>query len=415
MVKEVQKILDEILSIEQNNPFIEYIVNRIQLDNYRGWHVSQHNRYDLNDIEIILRNIYDVAGETYFEIPPGDYNQDDVLPEDFQKFQTIVSKINSKMGRGTINSLKKNFFPDLERMRFLIREKIKPHEEGQGIPHGRLTSSAVEFINAKYLIGKYKKFTDGIDNLFGNKISELAEMIHLSAYAGDKISIYEFMFIFSDNDEDIDKIGLLDSYRRLKKYQRNKIIKLVQKYADPKNFKGNKTSRRDFHNWKNQAQQIMSLLKTTVYFEVDLNKCFRLNIGRTGFFQEQKKRSVIPKREYFIFHQIEKRDKFELHHIVPISSARNKEEAKIVDDYRNLIYIHRSKHQIISQSGSRNVVLRIDPSEAIFSDLNNKHHIKTTNETDVLYAKKQSKVNKIAKYNTGLLRSIFEFEQSEKQ
>lgn len=409
--EETQKILEEILSIDENNLFLKYIVNRLRDNKYRGWHISQHNRYDLNDIELILRKIHDVAGVDYFAIPPGDYKRDAVLSGDFQNFQTIVNQINSEMGRGTINSLKKNFFPDLEGMGFLLREKIKPNKNSRPVLYGRLTPSAVEFINAGTLIDKYKKFTDGIDKLFGSKISELAEMIHLSDYVNDAISIYEFMFIFSDSNEDLDKIELLDSYRSLKKHERSKVIELVKKYATPENFEGNKTVLRDFHNWKNQAQQIMGLLKTTVYFEVDQNKFFRLNVGSTGFFQEPTKRSVIPKREYFTFHAVEKRDKFELHHIVPISSARNKEEAKMVDDYRNLIYIHRGKHKAISQNGDRNVVLTIDPNEAIFSDFENQESVKTTNERDALYTKEQSKVEKIAKYNTGLLQSIFEFER----
>ena len=406
-----QEILEEILSIDKDNFFLKYIVKRLTRDDYRGWHVSQHNRYDLGAIQTILREIYDVAGLERFGIPPGDYNANVVLSGGFQDFQKIVSQINAKLGKGTINSIKKNFFPDLERMGFLLREKIKPNKNSHPILYGSLTPSAVTFINAKKLIVKYKKFTDGIDKLFGSKISELAELIYLSDYANDIISIYEFMFIFSDKNEDFNKIGLLDSYRNLKKHEKSKVIDLVQKYANPDNFQGDKTDLRDFHNWKNQAQQIMGLLKTTVYFEVEQNKFFRLNIGSTGFFQEPGKRSAVPKREYFTFHSVEKKDKFELHHIVPISSARNKEEAKLIDDYRNLIYIHRSKHKVISRNRSRNVVLTIDPSEAVFSGFGDEESVKTKNERDALYTKEIKKIKKIAQYNAGLLKSIFEFEQ----
>ncbi len=263
------------------------------------------------------------------------------------------------------------------------------------------------------MIEKYKKFTDGIDKLLGSKISELAEMIYLSDYVDEKISIYEFMFIFSDISEDLDKIALLDSYRSLKEHEKEKLIELVKKYAKPDNFKGNKTTQRDFHNWKNQAQQIIRLMKLTVYFEVDQNKFFRLNVSNTGFFQESKKRSIIPKREYFKFHNVEKRDKFELHHIVPISSARNKEEAKKVDNHKNLIYIHRERHKRISQNRDKNVVLTIDPDEAIFSDFENKDIVKTDNGKDALYTKKTSKVEQMAEYNVVLLKSIFEFEKTQ--
>ena len=116
-------ILSKILSIKEGNHFLKYIVNRLQNDHYRGWHISQQNRYDLNDIETILCEIYQVSGKNYFAIPPGDYSKDEILTDEFKNFQTIVNKVKLKMGRGTINSLKKNFFPDMEKMQFLIREK----------------------------------------------------------------------------------------------------------------------------------------------------------------------------------------------------------------------------------------------------------------------------------------------------
>lgn len=405
-----EQILSKIVSINEDNLFLQYIVKRLRDDKYRGWHISQHNRYNLREIEMILRKIQEVAGTDSFAIPPGDYCRDTILTGDYQNFQTIVNSIKSEINKGTINSVKKNFFPDLEGMGFLVREKIKPNKNSSLALYGRLTPSAIKF-EAGTLIEKYKKFTDGIDKLFDSKISELAEMIHLSEYVNDAISIYEFMFIFSDNSEDLNKIELLDSYRSLKKHEKTKVKKLIEKYAQPGNFVGNKTAQRDFHNWKNQAQQIMSLLGATVYFEVDRNKFFRLNVGSTGFFQEPTKRSAIPKREYFTFHGVEKRDKFELHHIVPISSARNKEEAKMVDSYINLIYIHRGQHKQITQNGDKNVVLTIDPNEAIFSDFEDRNIVKAENKKDALYTKDTEKIKKIADYNIELLKSIFEFEK----
>ena len=400
-----QEVLEEISSIEEGNLFLEYIVKRVQRKDYRGWHISQHNRYDLDDIKIILSAIYKVVGKETFAIPPGDYHKNYTLSHEYKEYQIIVNLIKSEIGKGTINSIKKNFFPDLDRMGFLRRTQTP-----QGFSCGELTPSAVEFIEAKTLVDRYKKFTDGIDKLFGNTISELAEMIHLSDYSKELISIYEFMFILSDSSEEVDKIKILDSYRSLAKYKRKKVINLLKKYANPDNF-SDKSSARDFHNWKNQTQQIMNLLKTTVYFDVDKNKSFRLNSSReTGFFH-QPKRSEIPKREYFKFHQISKRNDFELHHIVPISSARNTEEARIVDDYRNLIYLHKNKHKEISRNRNENLVLSIDPDKAIFSDFDDKNKINAKNDADALYSKKNDKIEKLAKHNTDLLKSIFDFEK----
>ena len=402
------KILSDILSIKKSNAFLQYIVKRLRKNEYRGLHVSQHNRYDLHDIKNILEQIHSVCGTSYFAIPPGDYRSDSVLIGEFECFQIIVNHINSKIGRGTINSIKKNFFPDLEKMGFISRQKIK--KKSHFVLYGKLTSDACEFISAQSLVDKYKKFTDGIDKLFGNRISELAEIIHTSDYAKDVIDIYEFMFIFSDESENIDKIKLLDSYRSLKAFQITKIIDLIKRYANPENFYGNKTSQKDFHNWKNQAQQIFNLLKTTVYFEVDSNHCFRLNIGNTGFFQQSAIRSSIPKKEYFKFHQVSKRNNFELHHIIPISQARNGKEAKMIDDYRNLIYIYRKTHKEISKNRNRTVVLTIDPQNATFTDFDHKTIITAQNQKDALYSIDSIKTGEIQKHNSSLLLSIFEYD-----
>lgn len=402
-----EQILSEILSIDKNNSFLKYLVKRLRSKDYRGWHISQHNRYDRQDIEMILQEIHNVVGEYDFAIPPGDYKRDTSLPEKFQKYQTIVKQIHSKLNRVTINSLKKNFFPDLERMGFLIRKKNKSEKTSRAFFYGKLAPNAVKFLEAKDLFEKHKKFTDGIDKLFSNRISELCEMISLSAYAKYAISIYELMFIFSDYDQDVDKIELLDSYRSLGTRHRKKVINLVKKYAKPDNFEGDKTNRRDFHNWKNQTQQIMNLLKMTVYFKVVQNKFLRLNSTKIGFFPELK-RSVTAKIDYFSFHQVKKREKFELHHIVPFSCAQNTAEAKLIDDYRNLIYIHRNKHKEVSQDRDKYVVLSITSDEAIFYDFKDKERmVVTKNGKDALYSKKPSIVEKMQQHNVELLNAIF--------
>lgn len=410
MSRENTAILSDILTIEKDNLFLRYIVDRLKDDKYRGWHVSQHNRYDMYDIEKILQAIFDTVGKNYFAIPPGDYKQDCVLPNEYHSYREILSKIKSDMGRGTINSLKKNFFPDIKRMGFLVRNKIHLNGTSKQVWHGKLTPEAIEFIQAKKIIDKYKKFSDAIEKLFRGKISELAEIIDLSDYNTERFSIYEFMFIFSDEEANLDKIELLASYRALSKYQQNKTTELIQKYANPKNFMGNKTVKRDFHNWKNEAQQIFRLLGTTVYFNVDKNTCFGLNMTNTGFYSKPPSRSPTSKLQYFKSHQIEKRDGFELHHIVPIKFARNKKEAKSIDDYRNLIYIQRDKHREISQSGNKKVVLDISPDKSRFSDFDRVDIVEAENGKNTFYSRDTDKVRKMANYNIKLLKEIFDFD-----
>ncbi|MDA8002038.1 MAG: hypothetical protein MPL62_12220 [Alphaproteobacteria bacterium] len=411
-----ERFLDEILSVEEGNAFLQYIVSRLRGSDYRGWHVSQHNRYALAEIEIIVQAIHDVVGAGGdFAILPRDAKDYAGLPGEFADFAKILELSRKGMGKGTINSLKKNFFTDMDRMGFLDRSKKRRLRQfPRPVPHGKLTENALAFLGAKGdLMKKYKIFTDGIDRLFGNKISRLAETISLSDYATEAISIYEFMFILSDKSEDLDKIEILGAYRSLGKYQKKNVIKLIKRYADPDQF-GDKASKRDFHNWKNQIQQMMGLLKATVYFDVVPNRAMRMNALRldasdSGFFVQRPSRSATPKREYFSFHGVEKKERFELHHIVPFALARNKKEAKVIDDHMNLIYLQKAKHKQISENRNDNVVLDIDPNNAKFSDFDSNSTITATNKKDALYSDDAGKVKQVQRYNAGLLKSIFDY------
>lgn len=408
-----QKILRDILSIDKNNLFLKYIVKRLRSNQYRGWHISQHNRFGLTEVASILECIHEVVGEGDFAIPPGDYANDATLPKEFTPFLLIRDRIYSCLHKGTINSIKKNFFPDLDRMGLLERTKQNLiQDNARQVFFGKLSASAISLLNALDLFDKCKKYSDVVDRLLGHRVCALAERLSLSDYADTNISIYEFMFILSDTDEDLDKIQLLDSFRRLRQHEQQAVIELVQTYANPSNFSGNKTAKRDFHNWKNQAQQILCLMNNTVYFDVDQADFFRLNRSNTGFFQRPQQRSSTPKSRYFRFHNVAKQVDFELHHIVPFSAARNRREAERIDDYRNLIYIHKKVHRCISQNRTARVVLRIDPIKASFSAFkkgpaSHGRAVEVTNKHDALYSTAKKNTRTVDKYNTELLRSVY--------
>ena len=103
-------ILKQIQNLDPDNDFIRYIVKRVQQDDYRGVHISQHNRYDLDYIEIVILSINKIAGNKFFKIPPGDYkkNEGASLVQKYNPYKTIVDEINDKTERGTYNSIKKN-------------------------------------------------------------------------------------------------------------------------------------------------------------------------------------------------------------------------------------------------------------------------------------------------------------------
>ncbi len=62
--------LDAILTVAPDNAFIRYIVARLRGDDYRGMHVSQHNRLTLDFVGHVLDAIWRRAGTEPFAVPP---------------------------------------------------------------------------------------------------------------------------------------------------------------------------------------------------------------------------------------------------------------------------------------------------------------------------------------------------------
>lgn len=257
-------ILEDIRDIDRKNLFLEYIVDRVQSDDYRGWHVSQHNRKGTTkeEAESILKAIHRIAGEGEFDIPPGD-SGDEWSDGEYCEYRRIVCEIKENIGKGTLNSVKKNHFPDLERMGFMERGRL-----GNTIINGRLSSRAMEFVRADSEERKSRMFTDGIKRLFGERLTELINIMRCGSCAGEEISTCELMLIVSDERIGVErKMEMLNSFRDLEEGQQKNAERLIEKYADPANFPcGNKTDKRDFGNWENQTKQMIGLLQQTPYF-----------------------------------------------------------------------------------------------------------------------------------------------------
>jgi hypothetical protein len=411
-------ILTEIKNIDPDNKFINYIIKRIQVNNYRGIHVSQHNRYDLEYLKNIIQSIYDTVGSDVFEVPRGDYKHDftdDDLKSKFKDYKNIVDNLKKNTDKGTYNSLKKNLFVDMNRAGLLLRydKNMNVISGKKGVFYAKLSDTAIRFLNAN-IIEQYRIFTDCLDKLFEGFLSEFVDLLYSSPYKDDEISIYEFMFIFSDLSIDNDtKIVLLNEYRKLNQLKKDKLLDLIKKYANPDNFKGNKTNKRDFHNWKNETQQIFSLLGKTSYFQViELNGCkyIRLNIGDYGIFSvETFKRSYKPKKEYFAYHNIEKIPDFELHHIIPISKARNKKEVELIDNVKNLIYISVNKHKELTRNKNIHIALDLTKDVVIFANphYTKKDKITAKNKEDAYYSTDEKIINKLVEHNRKLLNMIY--------
>ena len=408
-----REILNSITAIKPDNLFLQYIVERIQDDNYRGLHISQHNRYDLERLTHILNGIYEVVENRQFRVPLGD--DEGVREADCGEYYRIVDAVNRRAGIGTINSLKKNFFVDFQRMGLLHRfDKKGGPINGRGhVYYAQLTKDAISLLTNPSIIERHKIFTDALDRLFADALTQLAETLYYSNYKNDPIGIYEFMLILSDDRPKIrdKKIALINSYRELERWQQEKAIELVKQYCNPENFPGNKTTQRDFGNWKNETQQIFTLLKNTVYFDITKSS-LRLNTGTYGIFSETRitQRRLGAKHEYFILHKVKKVPTFELDHVVPFSSARNKVEFGLIDNWRNLLYLRKDKHAEKTKNNDKNMVLSITVKDAYLDDLDHKSRIRARNGVSASYSGKL--VSRMQKHNREILKEAFGYKEA---
>ena len=413
---QLQNILQQILAIDTSNSFLPYIVGRVQNNDYRGMHVSQHNRYDFDRVQKILSGIYNVAGTEKFRVPLGDdKGQRDVEHEQYYR---IVDSVQQCSGVGTVNSLKKNFFVDFSKMGFLDRFDQNNSLIGNAVKrmqvhYAALKPMAVKLIDEENIsiTYRYKIFTEALDSLFSDRITHLAETLYYSKYKNDWISIHEFMFILSDNNQSQDKsISLLNSYRKLKSGQKYRVIELIKQYCNPILYVGDKSTKRDFGNWKNQGQQIFSLLKSTVYFDVTDN-ALRLNTGTHGIFSidnmtRRPMRRLGTKREYFNKHGVGKRADFELDHIVPFSAAKNKEEFQLIDHWKNLVYLEKGKHREKTRKKDKHVILLATPKKITLNDFSRQSSIIAENGKDAFYAGRL--VSEMEKHNKKIIREVYD-------
>ncbi len=66
----MDEYLEQLLGVAPENDFIDYLVERLQRDDYRGMHVSQHNRLTLDYVLIMLKAIGELGGGDGFAVPP---------------------------------------------------------------------------------------------------------------------------------------------------------------------------------------------------------------------------------------------------------------------------------------------------------------------------------------------------------
>ncbi|NCN64802.1 MAG: hypothetical protein GW779_00455 [Candidatus Altiarchaeum hamiconexum] len=292
----------------------------------------------------ILITINNIAGNNRFKIHVGDWKG--ITQENCDTYYKIVADLKKRLKQGTVNSLKKNIFPDLDVMGFLRRYNMRAdrtlkYRRGY-IQFVELTDLAKKFINESKLRKQYKIYVEAVERLLEPILDELFFLLYKKF---ESINVYEYMMVVSDKKLKTEsKIELIKAYRRLKKIQQIQIKQdILKKFNEINKEAQNKNEKRDFMNWYNESLQIFSLLNQTIYFKTFGKTTLMLELSQEAF-ETLAKRSQIQKDKYFEWHDIQKNEEYQLHHIYPISYFTTKKELLLIDDYRNLIYIKNTKH-----------------------------------------------------------------------
>lgn len=408
-------IKEKLTRIDPSKECLSFLGDRILSDNYRGIQLSQHNRYNVELITTMLVEMYKLVGDKKMVIRTTDLSKRKFNYPDEIRYAEYVNILSKKLGRCTQDSVRKNFFVDLHRMGFINRFNEKgillgPYTRSM-IKSVSLTKLGIELVdNAKDIFQRNLIYTKAIDTLTNGLANELLDVVSIN----DRLTMTEFQFFISFMDLELDghlytKSRLVDyviEFRHMSAIQRQAVVDVVENYCNPKKFSGNKTNKRDYHNWKNETQQIFMLMDQTVLFELRKETlCIRL--GETSLFDDSTKlkRSLKEKNEYFRQHKIDKQPGFELHHVVPLLAAKNKNEFAVLDVWQNMVYIDGYTHSKITHTQNKNVDLEFKNDDIVLTDpagiIDNVDCVKGVN---VMYSPTNKETMK--DFNTLALRNI---------
>lgn len=264
---------------------------------------------------------------------------------------------------------------------------------------------------------KYIAFSKGLDMLSHNLALNL---FNLSKNIDGKITRMEYTYFVSFLGLSIVRkqgnrtkniivseqliVDCINEYRKLKDIH-SEIDRIVKNYCVPSNFSGNKKQKRDFENWINETEQLFKLLSTTIYFKC-LNKYHTLKLrvdGRMNIDNMQGLfRSSQEKENYFINHNIEKDDQSTLHHIVPLDLWEDLDDFKLLDDWRNMIFIKTNEHTSIHKMPIKYCKLSIN-DEMLFLESNNTEKLMFTNGQEVSFSPSCKEI--MLTYNSELLQN----------
>ncbi len=311
-----------------------YLEARIKGAAYRGLHVSQQNRLPPTKIRAVLSVVWEVAGDSTVELPPGDMGHFD--PARYPAYMELVSRLRADGVEVTPNSLKKNIFPDLDRMGLLPRTRVNKQWVAQLSAHGKAVTTSDAFQQAELMASAYNRLVAPV----APAIAELCDRCQ-------QVTTFEIMLFATDLATSVhEKEALIRSYRklglpkRLALHARGEALCRQMTVASA----GAKTEKRDWHNWWNQSKQIVSLLAYSSSFDVLDGEFVTLrgqaSLGATTW------RSREVTQDALEWHGLAERPAgFDLHHVFPLAYVVHPTEVRLVDCKENLLCIRRAIHK----------------------------------------------------------------------
>lgn len=392
--------------IVPGNEALEFIDRRLGDDNYRGNWSSQHNRYTMDKVHVILSLLDKYApNRSLMAIRTTDLSKRPHNIQSEEEYARFCGEAKLKVGIGTQDAMRKNLFPDFHRMGLIVRygHDKSPTDplRSQPVKYVSLSEQGQRFVQTETIDEQYYIFSSGVDKLLGGFINVLLTLLRDGDYRLKRIELHEFMFFVSaigtqtsftlNHDQCVE---MIHSYRSLATTQRRSVLETLALELKPENFQGEKPNQRDFHNWKNKAEQIYYLLNQTVYFEVR---------DKTLYLLKDKVRSFSEKVQYFKNHGVERSPGFELHHVVPLSWSESQQQFKLFDNWKNMVYISAFDHATITQNRNRNVLMKAANGDIILSDHGN-NSVRLKDGESILYSVDKQPV--MLDYNRRLRKSV---------
>jgi len=363
---------------------------RIGDDKYRGDLSIQHTVYDMQKIIILLKTLDKYSpNQKPMRIRDADLSKRPTNTPDEALYAAFINDFARQVNNDTQDTVRKNIFPDLHRMGLIDRynnnlEKTDPYNK-ISIKYVSLSDLGVKLISEPNEL--YQKFiwSKALDTVLGGLINTTLSILNDENFKFEYITKIEYMFFVSAiNAEGYsfklkkeECIDLISEFRGMSFFQIKQVIMILHEKMVPGNYTGNKTNKRDFHNWRNKNDRIFERFQQTVYFQVfgdskDYEKCSlstKTIVTKAGKVVEIRKRSLQTKIDYLVNHNIKSKSLgYELHHVVALSLSESPEQYDMFDKWQNLVYIDAYTHAIITQNRNRNVLMTAVGENLVLSD-----------------------------------------------